>query len=316
MKYAIGIDLGGTELRAAVVDTKGLVKKRMQVPTAAAAGPDVVIAQIETLICGMREGLAESDLLGVGVGSPGPLNPYEGVVIHAPTLNGWRNIPLRSLLAGRTGLRVELNNDANVAALGELRFGSGKGLQHFIYVTVSTGIGGGVIVDGHLLLGRHGLAGEVGHIAVSPEGPVCSCGIQGCWEAFASGTALGVFAHRRLGEFLAEGGKSRLSEIARSSPLQAHHVAAAASEGDEFAIGLMHREGSWLGIGLASLIHTFSPERIALGGGVSNSFPLFESEMMRTISRRTMAGFHETTIVKAELGRDAGIIGAACLVMN
>ena len=311
MNYSVGIDLGGTQIRAVRLDRDGRIHAHRRIATAATSGPQVVIGQIEQLIAAMVDTLDPAELIGVGVASTGPVDLRAGIALQAPTIAGWFNVPLKALLEERTGLRVELQNDANMAALGEWHFGSGRGCEHFVYVTISTGIGGGVIVDNRLLLGRNGMAGEVGHMTILPEGPVCCCGNHGCWEALASGTALAQFA----AEALADGQPSLIRDIAAGAPVRGAHVAAAAERGDPLALMLMRREGEWIGIGVANLLHMYSPERVALGGGVSQNMALLEPYIRRTIAERAMPPFRDVTICAAQLGDDAGVIGAAALLL-
>lgn len=312
MRYTIGVDLGGTHLRVVRLDRDGRIHAHQRVATAALDGPAAVIAQIEQLIAQAIGDIDRSEILGVGVASPGPVDLEAGIARQAPTIQGWFDVPLRAILGERTGLRVELNNDGHVAALGEWRFGSGRGCRHLVYVTVSTGIGGGVITDGKLLLGRHGMAAEVGHMTILPDGPLCCCGNHGCWEALASGTALAQFA----AEELARGRHSAIVDIAAGAPLSGAHVAAAAAQGDALALALMRREGEWLGIGLTNLLHLYAPDRVALGGGVIQSLALLEPHMRRVIAERAMPPFRDIPFQAAQLGDNAGVIGAATLVLE
>jgi glucokinase len=311
MTYSIGVDLGGTHIRAVRLDRQGRIHAHQRVATANRDGPAAVIAQIERLIAIVIGEIDRAEISGIGVASPGPVDLEAGIALQAPTIEGWFHVPLRAILAERTAMRVELNNDANVAALGEWRFGSGRGCQHFVYVTISTGIGGGVIVDGRLLLGRLGMAAEVGHMTILPDGPVCCCGNHGCWEALASGTALAQFA----GQELARGRPSAIAEIAAGAPPTGTHVAAAAAHGDALALELMRREGQFIGIGLANLLHLYSPDRIALGGGVAQSLALLEPHIRREIAARAMPPFRDVPFQAAQLGDNAGVVGAATLVL-
>jgi glucokinase len=311
MNYSIGIDLGGTQIRAVRIDRDSQIHAHQRIATAATSGPQVVIGQIEQLIAAMVGGLSPDQIIGIGVASPGPVDLRAGIALRAPTIAGWFNIPLKALLEERTGLRVELRNDANMAALGEWRFGSGRGCEHFVYVTISTGIGGGIIIDNKPLLGREGMAGEVGHMTLLPDGPSCTCGNRGCWEALASGTALAQFAATAL----ADGPSSLIRDIAAGAPVRGAHVAAAAERGDPLALTLMQREGEWIGIGVVNLLHMYSPERVALGGGVSQNLALLEPYIRRTIDERAMPPFRDVTICAAQLGDDAGVIGAAASLL-
>ncbi len=307
----IGVDLGGTRLRAVRIDTAGHIFQHRSVATAATAGPEEVISQIASLVEQVIGDASRAEILGIGVGSPGPLDPFEGVVLHAPTLQGWVNVPLRAILQERIGLPVILNNDANAAALGEWYFGSGQGCQDFVYVTVSTGIGGGIIANGQLLLGRKGMAGEIGHMQIQPDGPVCSCGQTGCWESLASGTALARFAVQAL----QRESPSLLRDRATKGPVTAAHVVAAATQGDELAQDLLRREGEFLGMGLVNLLHLFSPERITLGGGVAQGMAWLEPHIHRVIAARAMSSYRDVPIQYAQLGDQAGVIGAATLLL-
>ena len=203
------------------------------------------------------------EICGVGIGSPGPLDAEAGIVVHASTLRGWDDVPLAALAAARLGRPVRVDNDANVAALAEWRFGAGRGLRHMVYVTVSTGIGGGVILDGRLLHGRGSMAGEIGHMAIT-EAPVpCSCGALGCWEALASGPALGARA-------------TALGSLGR---VTARDVARLAEAGDAIALGLLAEEARYLGLGFANLLHLYAPEMIVVGGGVSECLPAMRADI-------------------------------------
>jgi glucokinase len=312
MNYVIGVDLGGTQLRAVMIDQHGQIYAFERVDTAAEEGQAVVIAQIEALINRVRRDVPLNQIRGVGFGAPGPIDPVEGILFNPPNLPGWVNVPLRAILRERTGLAVEVGNDANVAALGEWRFGCGRGCQNFVYVTISTGIGGGVIAEGRLLLGRKGIAGEVGHMTVQLDGPLCGCGNYGCWEAVASGTALGRFAATALDH----GRPSLMRTLAGDDPIEGWHVAAAAAQGDELAQIAMEREGELIGVGLVNLLHLYAPERIALGGGVIKSMALLEPHIHRVINKRAMPPYRDTPIQVAELGDKVGVLGAAALVLD
>jgi glucokinase len=311
MSYAIGVDLGGTHLRAVRLDQEGHIHAHQRVATASTAGPTAVITQIEQLITQVIGDRDRSEILGVGVASPGPVDLQAGVARQAPTIQGWYDVPLRAILSERTGLPVELNNDGHVATLGEWRFGSGQGCEHFVYVTISTGIGGGVISDGRLVLGRQGMAAELGHMTLQPDGPLCCCGNHGCWEALASGSALAQFARQAL----ARGARSTIAAIAAGALVSGAHVAEAAAQSDELALRLLRDEGEWIGIGLVNLLHLYAPDRIALGGGVMASMPLLEAHIRRVIAQRAMPPFRDIPFQLAELGDNAGVIGAATLVL-
>jgi glucokinase len=310
-RAALAVDLGGTELRGAIVDEQGALLAFAATPTDAAGGPRAVIDQIARLIAQIRAVAPAVAIVGLGVGAPGPLDSDMGVAIAPPTLVGWRNVPLAALLRERLGVDVRLENDANAAALGEWRFGAGRSAQSMVFITVSTGIGGGVIADGHLLRGRRGLAGEIGHMTVAAGTERCACGAFGCWEALASGTALGREATR----LVAAGEAAALKEIAGSDLVTARHVAQAARAGDPQALALVGKEAQWLAVGLVNLLHLYSPERLILGGGVSELLDLMREGIERTIRERAMSAYRDVPILPAMLGRNAGLVGAASLML-
>ena len=281
MKHALGIDLGGTELRVALVEETGGILSQCSTKTAAGDGPAAVLEQMRLLIAETLHERKHIRLEGIGVGSPGPLDTCAGIVIRAANLRNWINVPLRQMISDMTGLRTELNNDGNAGALGEFHFGSGQGYRNIVYVSIGTGIGGGVIVDGRLLLGRKGMAAEIGHMSISMDGPVCGCGNVGCWEALASGRAMAEMAQYSSQE------QSRLEQEAR-----------------------------YLGIGITNLLHLFSPECVILGGGVAQLFDQLIGTIQETTNQRAMPAYRDVPIVPAKLGKNAGLVGAASLILR
>jgi glucokinase len=269
-KVALAFDLGGTELRAAMVGSAGDMLSFLTVPTRATEGPDAVIQQMQELATEILRQTPDLTPIGVGIGAPGPLDPITGVVIAPPTLSGWSDVPLLEILQQRLELPVKLENDANAAALGEWRYGAGRGTASMVFVTVSTGIGGGVIADGHILHGRRGLAAEIGHMTITSEGERCFCGAIGCFEAVASGTALGRRATAATRPF--DG--SMLRALSANADVSGRHVVDAARRADPQALELLVVEGRWLGIGVTNLLHLYSPDIIVMGGGISHGFDL------------------------------------------
>ena len=307
-KLAIGIDLGGTQVRAALIEGATLLARAAE-PTDAAGGPEAVLRQMQRLIAQVAP--AGRDVQGIGVCSPGPLDSETGTILNIPTLPGWDGLPLRDILAERTGLPVVLENDGIAAASGEWRHGAGRGLRHLVYVTVSTGIGGGVVVDGRLLHGRRGMAGHVGHLPLAAEGPACACGAPGCFEALASGSALGGAARKAV-----RGQPESLLSGRNPDAITAQDVVEAARAGDGLALRLLDVEARWLGLGFVALLHLYSPEAIVMGGGVAEGFDLLEAEVHATIRTRAMAAFRDVPVVKAGLGGNSGLIGAAALALE
>lgn len=313
-RFVVGVDLGGTQVRAVLTDEEGTPLKRVSTLTLAHEGPHKVMARVQDCIEQVLEGIAPSDVLGIGIGAPGTVNPWTGVLANATNIPGLHNWPLRDQLAERFGVPVFVGNDAKLAALGEHRFGAGKQASSIVYLTVSTGIGGGVIDGGRLLLGAHGWATELGHVVVEPRGPRCACGNIGCLEAVAAGPAIA----RHAIELLRTGQSSRLTSMVEGKldQITAKEVAAAAREGDTLALQVMKRASFYLGIAMVSFIHTFDPQLIVVGGGVSKAGDLLLEPVRSIVAERAMnEEWRHTPIIRAILGDDVGLLGAVALVL-
>lgn len=278
--------------------------KQKKIPTLASkpGGLDRLIQVIEDVWP------KDGDVAAIGLGSPGPLDPHTGYLLAPPNNPEWHNFPLTPSVEKHFGVKTFLDNDANLAGLGEYRYGAGKGHHHVLYITVSTGIGAGVITDDRLLQGYHGLAAELGHSIVDPDGPPCSCGFNGHLESFSSGPAIVKYV---LGELEA----GTRSVLKRDANMTARDVAEAAQQGDELAIKAYQRSGTYLGIGVASFLHAFDPSIVIFGGGVSQVGrllfdPFEESLKKRVFHPRYLEGLVITT---AQLGDDAGLLGARAL---
>ncbi|MBD0415062.1 ROK family protein [Oryzicola mucosus] len=293
---AIGIDIGGTRVRAALVDRSGALHARHETLTAAQAGPQAVVTQIADLVAIVTSGVSQEQLVGAGVCCPGPLDTTRGYALGVPTLAEFIDIPIAEMIAEALGMPLRLENDGVAAAHGEWRFGAGRGHDNLVYVTVSTGVGGGVVTDGRLLHGRKGMAGHVGHMVIAPDGERCSCGARGCWEAYASGTA---FARRIA---------------ARSGYAGPAAVFAAAGAGEAVALDLVAQQADYLGIGISSLLHLYSPDVVVLGGGVANGLGLMVTAIRTRIEANAMPAFRDVPVVPAGLGENAGLVGAAALM--
>lgn len=313
-KIVCAVDLGGTKINTGLVTEDGKVIKSVKIPTNASEGPDAILGRIKKSIHDVLKmaSLSAKDICGIGVGSPGPLDPVEGVVISPSNLPGWNRVPVVQILKDEFGIPVALNNDANSAALGEYIFGSGKGTKNFVYMTISTGIGGGVIIDGKLYSGTNCNAAEVGHATIDFKGPKCNCGNYGCLEVFASGTGLAKIARKAV-----ESGKNTIiKDIAGEQPIKAEHVFEAAKRGDEVAKKLLDDEAFYLGIGISNIMMFYNPERIAVGGGMSKQWDILEDRVMEVVKERTLQPLWEVCpVVKAELGDDIGVLGAAALMI-
>jgi len=304
----IGIDLGGTNLRVSAIDPLGRILARRKERSQFDAGPGPTIERISTAVSELQAELPHRPLRAIGIGAPGPVDPETGTILAAPHLPHWHDVALAHEVEQSTGLLTVLDNDANVAALGEAQYGAGRGVRNMVYITVSTGIGGGVIVDGRLLRGEHGAAAELGHMTIWWDGRACPCGNRGCLEAYASGTALA----ERARELMANGRESVLARHKKN--LDAVAIAEAAQGGDRLSQELISDAGTALGVGIRGLIHLFDPALVVVGGGVSLiGAPLWEP-LRRVIEADAMENYPKRVrVVPTELGDDPGVLGAAML---
>jgi glucokinase len=307
-KYVVGVDLGGTKIAAALFNSKGELLNRERLETAGTRTAKEVVQRMISMIHTVSAG---RKLSGVGLASPGAVNSRDGIVIHGTTLPDWENVPLKHWMEEDLGVEVQVVNDANAAAWGEHVRGAGKGSENMVYVTFSTGIGAGIVLDGKLLLGTSSFAGELGHNIIDPNGPECSCGNRGCWEMFASGTAIRDTAIK-----LMQGRSSMIADLAASytEDISAKHVFEARNQGDQVAVEVVDRTIHYMALGLANAVHTFNPDRIVIGGGVSKvGNHLFPDLRVRT-EELVMKPYRGTfEIVSAGLKDDVGLIGAAAL---
>ena len=311
---AIGIDIGGTKVAGGVVDSGGRVLRRARRDTPhRSTSPRVV----EDTIVSVVDELLSTDsdeVVAVGIGAAGFVAADRATVVFAPHLS-WRNEPLRDALAQRVPLPTFVDNDANAAVWAEHRFGAGRGESHLVMVNLGTGIGGGIVIDGRVIRGRHGIAGEFGHMQVVPDGIRCECGNRGCWEQYASGNAL-----VREARVLMSAGSPVVSDLfdrvgGRPEDLTGPLVTEAARDGDPLARELLNEIGRWLGIGMADLAAALDPGMFVIGGGVSAAGDLLIGPAREAFRRQlTGRGYRpEAAIVTAELGNEAGLVGAADL---
>lgn len=305
MDVLIGIDIGGTQLRAAVYPNDGsrnaIVQKR--IPT---RGKEPSIDRLLRLIADILP--PRDRLIGIAAAVPGPTDPSAGLVISCPNIPGWEALPLRKLLHERFNAPAAIGNDANLAALGEWRFGAARGHHYVLYFTFSTGIGGGVIMNDELLLGSRGLAAELGHVTICVDGPICSCGKQGHLEAVASGTGIANYVKAQLAA-------GRSSSLPKDPAPTAKDVSKAALQGDELAVEAMQRAGRFAGIALANYLHIFNPTIIIMGGGVSSSGEIFLGPVRKSMEENVISKeyLNNLTLTTAQLGDDAGLLGALAL---
>ena len=304
----IAVDLGGTNMRVARFDREEAVPTELtKVPTLADEGPDAVIHRMVETIKSIQD--PENSDIRIGVGAPGPIDPRQGLIYEAPNLPGWHNIRLQERLQDDFDCPIAIGNDANVAALGEWRHGAGRGSDNIIYLTISTGIGGGVITDGQLLIGAKGVGAELGHLLVEPDGPRCGCGQDGHLEAVASGTAIARSARQRL----AAGASSSLNDV--EGELSATEVGNAAISGDDLATEIIQKAAEYIGRAMADYCHIFNPEIYGLGGGVSELGDFLFDPIRESLEHHVMHPIYvkDLKIVPAELGDDAGLVGAKAL---
>ncbi len=300
-RWAVGVDLGGTNLRVALVDSDGRIAASRSRPTHAHLGADSVIDAITELVEGLihDEAPDRSNVIGVGVGSPGPLDLRGGTIIKSANLPGWTNVPIRERMRNRLRLPVALDNDANAAALGEWRFGCGQACKDFVLLTLGTGVGAGVVVDGRLLHGHFGNAAELGHMIVVPGGLPCPCGQKGCLEQYASASAVSRRATALLGE---------------KTAIDAQVVAERAAAGDASCREVWDDACHYLALACINIQHAFNPAGIAFGGGMSLAGKFLLEGVQRHFQQNRWTLVEDSPkLTLAQLGQDAGLIGAAAL---
>jgi glucokinase len=318
MRKAVGVDLGGTKINVLLVNEKGEVLGRDKQPTEADSGKDYVINKIKDMIHNvLQQGrVSEKDIEGIGIGFPGLMDREKKSTLYAPNLGDeWKKeVFLGRELEEYFNIPTYLENDVNLIAWAEWLVGAGRGTKTMICVALGTGIGSGIVLNGKLWIGAHGMAGEFGHITVLPDGPICGCGNRGCIEAIASGTGIEKYARSILPQHtdsliwgLCNG---NLEEVTVKTIYQA------AEQGDKLAIDIFNHAGYYLGIALANYVHIVDPEKIVIGGGVANVREYIGKPMREEFYRRVLPSFRDkVTFSWAELGEDAGGIGAALLAL-
>jgi glucokinase len=288
------IDIGGTKIAVGIVDSRGCILARGETPTAPELGYQAGLERASAILRRLIDE-CEPRLGGIGVGSTGPIDPETGVYGEVGTLPGWQGSPLVADLERRFGVRAAVENDADAAALGETAWGAGRGSGGLIYVTISTGIGVGIVLDGRLYRGAGGAHPEIGHHILDASGPACYCGANGCWESLASGPAMEAWMSAQLDAVLSA---SQICELAR--------------QGDPLSLRAVHREAHYLGLGLANLVTIFCPRTIVLGGGMMQSADLLLAPALDVVMRTcTQVPAVNTSIVLSGLGRHSGLLGAA-----
>ncbi len=312
MPACIAIDLGGSQLRVAKVLQDGRIEWRRSVVTVNQGNPAQVIDQIADLVA--TTNLA--DICGMAIAAPGPMDTRNGVVLRIPTLLGWEDVCLRDMLAKRFKLPVLAENDAIAAAVGQWRFGAAKGFDEVVYLTVSTGIGGGIISDGKVVRGARGFAGHFGHLLLDPESSRrCSCGRFGCFEAYASGSALDGMA-KSLATSGSRACQQLWANVVSDEPPAARHIALAAAIGHGPSLQVWHQQGQYLAQGICSIVHALNPEVVIMGGGVCDSYALFCDSLQEHLAVRLMPEFDQVIVKLASNLQDAGLLGVAALLFD
>lgn len=320
--YVIGVDLGGTQIRSVLANRAGKILARDSRLTLADEGPDAVIARVIESIETVRGSTAlgphkEESISAIGIGAPGPTDPHRGIVLTGPNLPGWHMVDLRSALYEPFGVPVFTGNDANLAALAELRYGAGRGVDHMIYITQSTGIGGGIIIGGRMLVGAQGLAAEIGHVTIDLSQDDPAHDMVGTFEGLCAGPDIALRAQKHL----RGGATSKALDLANGviEEVTAKELGEAAQTGDAFALEEFRYTGMLMGVGITNLLHTFNPQRIVIGGSVwQNCAPYMQESMWATIKARSRAQeyWQWLDIVSAELGGDVGLLGAIALAID
>jgi glucokinase len=319
VRFVLGIDIGGTNLVVGSVaeDGSAMVASASEPTHSEAGATDVVdrlVGLAERAIATTRREAPSAEILGVGVGAPGPLDTKRGIVLLTPNL-GWVNMPLRQLIHDRLALPAALDNDANCAVLGEWWVGAARGARHAIGITIGTGIGGGLIIDGQLYHGASDVAGEIGHTTIDTEGRRCKCGNYGCLEAYASGPNIAL----RAVEELEAGAESRLRALVGGDlqKITAQTVYQAAADGDELALEVVNDTAKFLGVGIGNLLNVFNPEVVVVCGGVTLAGDHLFEPLRREVARRAFKpAVTACRIVPGELAGTAGVYGAAKVILD
>lgn len=309
-KYVVGIDLGGTTISGGVLDYEGNIVFRHTIDTKSELGEKIVLERIIKVIDYVikKSKIPKNNIKAIGIGSPGPLDIEKGIIITSPNLP-FKNFNIVNPIKNHFKISVYLDNDANAAAVGEYKFGSGKGSRNMIFITVSTGIGGGAILNGNIYRGSNSNALEIGHMTLKEDGAICNCGNFGCAEALASGTAIAKKARMELN-------RGKESSLKKLKKISAYNVFQEAKNGDKLAQEIVDEALEYLGICVSNIIITFDPDTIVIGGGVSKAGDIIFNKINQVVKERCFeAMWKNTKIIKALLLEDAGIIGAASLAI-
>lgn len=316
-KYSIGVDLGGTNIVSAIVNYQGEIVNSLKVPTLAERGKEATIKRIIEAIHKniVQSSVAPDNIIGIGIGAPGPLDIKRGIINFAPNLPGWRDVPLRKILEDEFNIKVVLENDANAAAWGERYFGAGQGVNNLVCFTLGTGIGGGIIIDGKIYHGNNYGAAELGHMTVNKDGPRCNCGNYGCLEAYSSATGI----KNRIKNRIKEGIKSKFLNFDNDDELfeslRLKLIFETARKGDKLTKSVVEEAISYLGIAIANIANILNPEMVVLVGGITNEGDKLLIPLKREVRKRAFySNYKFLKIVIGKLDGNAGVLGAAALL--
>jgi glucokinase len=314
-KVIVGVDIGGTNVKVGLVSLGGVVYKKAVFSTKAyptkAKLIKALLSHIESLIA--EGNIKRKDIRGIGIGSPGLVDSDRGIIHYLVNIAGFTQVPLKRIIEKRLRIPTFLDNDVNVVCLGELYYGRGKGARNMVCITLGTGVGGGIVINGALYRGSSLSAGEVGHATINEHGPSCNCGNYGCMETYVGNAAIVKHALRRL----RNNKKSLMYELAqrKTSNITPKIISEAANRGDAVAKDILQETGQHIGVGLSTIVNILNPERIIIGGGVAEAGKILFDAIRMTVQKRAMRVPAQTvSIVKSKLGQDAGLIGAAALV--
>lgn len=313
MKLYLGVDIGGTYVKTAAISVTGQVRARGVLDTNAGEGPRKAFRRIRSALPALTN--ASDDFVAAGVGCAGLIDPVKGRLYSSPNLPTWENTPLKRIAESAFGVYTNIDNDATSAAYGEYRCGTSKGQENMVFITLGTGVGGGIICDGRPLRGVANYAGEVGHMTISEDGPKCRCGNRGCLEAY-----VGTYGLVRTTRELLKQKSGRVLRrylVDEKRKLTPQVIMEAARLGDAVATKVVKNAGEHLGVGIASLINIFNPGVVVIGGGVSGAFDLLQPHIKRTVGKRAYAeSARMTRLVRSSLGNDATVVGAAMLAKD
>jgi glucokinase len=313
----LAVDIGGTKIITALISNNGRILAQDRCPTLADEGAPAVIDRLFSAMDGLmsQSNTEPSQLGGISIAAAGAIDSGRGLITVSPNLPGWRDVPLGEMVREKYRVDAFLVNDASAAALGEHRFGAGRGVSNLILLTLGTGIGGGIVINGEMYDGACGSAGEIGHMVIDTDGPECGCGNRGCLEALASGTAVAREAISRI----SKGEESSLVDMVAGEigSITAEEVSTAARNGDSLALAVLSQAAHYLGVGMVNLVNIFNPEMIILGGGMAQLGSLFIGPAKKVVAERAFPiSAQAVRIVTAQLGNEAGVYGAAAFALD